>query len=537
MMEEISLEFKSKYSYFQVINEDSRTGLKLVRGETPLVVTEVADYLTQHKISFNLTELNKAVISVKDILVIELCRQRSFPIREEFVLNVSENKMQAIGRFYPPSNDGGFMDKNEILSDLKYKGVAYGIQDDVIDDFIKERSYCTNIVLAAGKEPRHGTDAYIEYLFNTDVKARPTLQEDGSVDFFHLNIINHVKVGDCLARLHPEDPGDDGRDVYGNIIKPRSVKRELLKFGRNIELSENRREIYSQVDGHVNLVEGKVFVSNVMVVENVDISTGDIDYEGNVQVNGNVCSNFKINARGNVEVRGVVEGAEITASGNVTIARGVNGMSKGVIKAGGNIIAQFIENARVEAKGYVETGSILHSNVSAGTEIRVGGKKGFITGGYVCATNLIDVKTLGAELGANTIVEIGINPDTKRRYHELEEQVKTDTKTISTAQPVLDAAKAKILSGIKLPPEQVKHIQELSNVVTLKKKGIEAATKEMEQLNELMSVSNEAQIVVRDKVYPGTKIVISDVSRIIKTQAQYCRFIKSRGDVTIVGML
>ena len=208
-----------------------------------------------------------------------------------------------------------------------------------------------------------------------------------------------------------------------------------------------------------------------------------------------------------------------------------------LIKAGGNIIAQFVENAKIEAQGYVETGSILHSNVSAGTEIRVGGKKGFITGGYVCATNLIEVKTLGAELGANTIVEIGINPDTKRRYHALEEQIKADTKTINTAQPVLDAAKAKILSGIKLPPEQVKNIQDLSNVVTLKKKGIEAAVKEMEQLEEIMNISNEAQIIVKDRVYPGTKIVISDVSRIMKTQAQYCRFIKSKGDVAIVGMI
>lgn len=536
-MEERTLEINKKYSYFQVINEETKTNLKLVRGETPLVVTEVADYLTQHKISFNLTELNKAVISVRDELIIELCKQKSFPIREEFILNVSENKMQAIGRFYPPSNDGGYMDKKEILADLRYKGIVFGVDEQIVDDFLSERSYCNNIILASGQEPRHGSDAWIEYLFNTDVKARPTLQEDGSVDFFHLNIINHVKKGDCLAVLHPEDLGDDGRDVYGNVIKPRSVKRELLKFGRNIDLAENRREIYSQVDGHVNLVEGKVFVSDVMVVENVDISTGDIDYEGNVQVNGNVCSNYKVSARGNVEVRGVVEGAEITAGGNVTIARGVNGMSKGVIKAGGNIIAQFVENAKIEAQGYVETGSILHSNVSAGTEIRVGGKKGFITGGYVCATNLIEVKTLGAELGANTIVEIGINPDTKRRYHALEEQIKADTKTINTAQPVLDAAKAKILSGIKLPPEQVKNIQDLSNVVTLKKKGIEAAVKEMEQLEEIMNISNEAQIIVKDRVYPGTKIVISDVSRIMKTQAQYCRFIKSKGDVAIVGMI
>lgn len=531
------MKFKRGCSYFQVVNEEARTGLKLVRGETPLIVTEVAEYLTAHKIPFNLADLNKAVTSVKDILVVELCKTRSFPIREEFALTVSDNKMQAVGRFYPPSNDGGYMDKNEILTDLRLKGIVSGLRDDVIDDFFVERSYCTDMVLAEGRAPREGKDAYIEYLFNTDLKARPTLQEDGSVDFFHLNIINHVKLGECLARLHPEDPGEDGRDVCGNPIQPRSVKREVLKFGRNIRLSDDHHEIYSEVDGHVTYVDGKVFVSNVMEVENVDLSTGDIDYDGNVQVNGNVCSNFKIHARGNVEVRGVVEGAEIIASGNITIQRGVNGMSKGVIKAGGNVIAKFIENAHVEARGYVEAGSILHSQVAAGTEVHVGGKKGFITGGYVCATNLIDVKTLGSELGANTLIELGINPDVKNRYQELENLVKLNTKTVMTAQPVLDAAKAKILSGVKLPPEQVKHIQELSSVVTKKKKEIDAANKEMEKMQELMSIGNDAQVIVRDRVYPGTKIVISDVSKIIKTQAQYCRFIRSQGDVTLTGII
>ena len=536
-MEELPLQYKSKYSYFQIVNENSRTYLKLVKGETPIVVTEVADYLTQNKIPFNLSEINNAIITLKDVAILELTRQKTLPIREQLVLNVTDNKMQVVGRFYPPSNDGMSIDMEEILGELRFKGIMHGIDRDAIQVFLNERNYCTDIVLACGDEPRQGSDAYIEYLFNTDIKARPTLQEDGSVDFFHLNIINHVKVGDCLAILHPEDPGDDGKDVYGNVIRPRSVKRELLRFGRNIDLSENRRELYSAVDGHVNLVENKVFVSNVMVVENVDLSTGDIEYDGNVQINGNVCSNFKVKANGNIEVRGVVEGAEIVAGGNVTIARGVNGMSKGTIKAEGNVIAQFIENAQIEAKGYVETGSILHSRVSAGTEIRVGGKKGFITGGYVCATNLIEVKTLGSELGANTVVEIGINPEIKRRFHELEEQVKQDEKTIRTAQPVLDAAKTKVLSGVKLPSDQVKNIQELSTLVTLKKKAIDSAQKEMEQLNEIMSVGQDAQIVVKEKVYPGTKIVISDVSKIMKKQAQYCRFIKSQGDVAIVGML
>ena len=524
------------HSYFQILNEAGRTYLKLVMKQEPILVNDVAEYLDRHKISFNLSELNNAVLSLKGETKIELSHQKTYPIREEFQLNISDDRMQAIAKFYPPSNDGERITEQEIIEDLRHKGVVYGILKEEIQLFLNDRNYCTNIVLAKGKEVRQGKDAYIEYLFNTDLKAKPTLNPDGSVDFFRLNIINHIKKGDCLARLHPEDPGEDGMDVCGGVIRPKNVKKELLRFGRNIELSDDHKEIYSQVDGHVTLVDKKVFVSNVMTVENVDLSTGDIEYEGNLQVNGNVCSNFRINVHGDVEVHGVVEGAEIVAGGNITIARGINGMGKGHIKAGGNVIAKYVENGTVEARGYVQADSILHSRIMAGTEIRVGGKKGFIAGGYVCATNLVEAKTMGSELGANTIIEIGISPELKQRYDYLREQLDKDNKTISSARPVLESAKTKIRSGIKLTPEQVKHVQELSNVVTRTQKNIEIAMKELEQLEQLVSVGNDAQIIVQGKVYPGTKLVIGDVSKVIKTEAQYCRFVKQKGDVTMIGM-
>ena len=530
------MQISKEHSYFQIVNEGNKTYLKLVRGKEPLLSGDIIDYLNKYQISYNLNDLTKIVGNVVGETVIKLNEVKTKAIKESFVITLSSDKMQAWGRFYPPSSDGAKISREEIIYDLKFKGITQGIKNEVIEEFLENRTYGINILLAEGKEPRHGTDAYIEYKFNTDIKARPTLKEDGGVDFFQLNIINHVKKGDCLAVLHREDPGENGFDLLGGLIKPRTVKKEFLKFGRNITISDDKCELYSEVDGHVTLVDGKVFVSDVMTVENVDISTGDITYEGNVQVNGNVCSNFTIRARGNVEVRGVVEGAEIYAEGNVTIARGINGMTKGFIRAGGNVIAKFIENANVEARGYVETDSILHSRVSAGTEVHVGGKRGFITGGYVSATNLVDVKTLGAELGANTIVEIGVNPEIKRRYEELQKLITDNNKTLRSAQPVIDAAKTKIFSGVKLPPDQVRHVQELSNIVTEKKKEIQSATKELEEIDELMNISNDAQIVVHDKVYPGTKVIISDVSKIVKTESHYCRFIKSQGDVAIVGM-
>ena len=126
------MQTKVKYSYFQVVNENSKTYLKLVKGDTPLVVTEVADYLTQHKVPFNISEINNAIITLKDVAIIELCKQKTLPIREQLVLHVSDNKMQVVGRFYPPSSDGGSMDMDEIVGDLKFKGVVHGINRDTI---------------------------------------------------------------------------------------------------------------------------------------------------------------------------------------------------------------------------------------------------------------------------------------------------------------------------------------------------------------------------------------------------------------------
>ena len=122
------------------------------------------------------------------------------------------------------------------------------------------------------------------------------------------------------------------------------------------------------------------FVNDVYEVSDVDTSTGNIEYSGNVCVLGNVKTGFSIKADGDVEVRGVVENATVEATGNVTIARGMNGMSKGTITAGGNVVAKFLENANVNAGGYVHSEAILHSNVICKGEVTVTGKKGFIDG-------------------------------------------------------------------------------------------------------------------------------------------------------------
>lgn len=521
--------------YFRLINEQDKTLLKLFppTGEgKPVEVTDLLEYLTMKDYACDLPTLKHAVEDAqKAEQEIRVGNEKRLQERECYKLTIKPDKMQAYAKFYAASVDGEDMTQEEFLGDLAHRGIKNGILTDAIEGFFKKREYCEEILIAEGKEPVQGKNAYIEYKFNTDKSAKPTLNEDGSVDFFHLNILNHCNKGDVLAVLHPEEPGQPGVNIFGEKMAPAEVRGETLKFGHNIELSEDKTMLTAMVDGHVELVDDSVFVSDELVVENVDTATGNIEYEGNVQINGNVATNFEVKAKGDIMVKGVVEGAKLCADGNIIIARGMNGMGKGILQAGGNIISKFLENVTAEAAGYVASESILHSRVTAGGEINVDGRRGFITGGRVCATGTINVKTLGSEMGADTIVEVGADPKIKERINQLQKQLAEDTKALQTVQPILVSTKQKLAQGVKLSAEQIQYIQSLAGVNQQKTQAIAAATKEMETLQKHAGNPAEAVVRVKGEVYPGTRICIGDVSMVVQKTSHYCRFVRERGDV------
>ncbi|MBQ2803170.1 MAG: DUF342 domain-containing protein [Lachnospiraceae bacterium] len=458
-------------------------------------------------------------------------------VSERYSLELGSDNMSVTARFIPASETGERITFDEFLKDLRFRNITFGLQMDVLQEhFQSEGVYGTDLVVAKGREPRHGTDARIEYYFNTDVHAQPEMKEDGSVDYFNLNVINHCKAGEVLAKIIPADEGDYGVNVLGTRIKPREVKKVSLKYGNNIELSEDRMSISSMVAGHVVLVEDKVFVSDVYEVENVDNSTGNIDFEGSVQINGNVMSNFVVRAKGNVIINGVVEGAHVYAGGNIIIARGMNGMTKGTLTAGGNVVAKFLENATVEAEGYVNTGSILHSHVTAGTEIVVTGKRGFITGGRVRALQRIEVKTLGAVMGAPTVVEVGASAEQRAEYMQIQKEFTELVQEIKSIQPILVNFAEKRAKGARFNEEQIKMVKEKAQYVEGKKHELAQKNALMKKLQAVINPERKPSVVVKGEVYQGTNIIIGDVSMMVQTTYQYCRFEKVAGDVKMVGL-
>lgn len=524
--------------YFKLVQNGTGYGLKIIapsEGGEPVRVSEAAEYLMSHNYTADPDTLKEAMSADGDAFValgFGTCPREDMTYK----VVISDDSMEASLRLYPASDTGINLSVDDIVNGMEALGVKYGIDPDLIAEAIRSSRYRESFVVARGDAPIEGTDAHIEYYFNTDLRAKPTVNEDGSVDFFHLNMINSCKEGDLLAKLTPAVAGESGTNLQGVRVKPHDVHKAVLKYGRNIQANEDRTELRSLVNGHVSLVEGMVMVSDVLEVENVDTSTGNIDYEGSVSVDGNVQSNFSVKAQGNIIVNGLVEGAFLDAGGDIIIARGVAGASRGEIRAKGNVVAKFLESARVIAGGNVTSESILHSQVTAAGDVSVDGRKGFISGGRVCATSLVQVKTLGSTMGTATSVEVGADPEVKAQYNAKQKELAELNKIVKSLDPIVTSYVKKRKNGEKLTMEQLSY---LSSVLKLREQKVletEKVTAELAVLRELIDQQMNAQVKVRDTVYPGVKIIIGELSLSVQSAMQYCRFIRQGGDVKMVPM-
>lgn len=524
-----------KNSYFQLVIGEFGIAMRYfppVDGGEALKVEEVIEYLADHHIeNYNLKLINETIITAQKPVKITISNDTAFQIDEQMKVKVTPDKMYAIARFYPPSEGVKRADAAEFERDLKALKINTGIVHEALRKHEKEPEYCKNVIVAVGRKPVQGKNASIEYKFQIDKKAKPRLNDDGTVDFHHLDNISHVSKGDVLAVLTKEDLGVSGVDIYGTEVRPARVERLILKHGKNIEVTEDGLQLISMVDGHVTLEGDRVFVSdNYNVPADVDNSTGDIEYNGAVTVKGNVRTGFSVRANGNVEVFGVVEGANIYSEGDIILYRGIQGMGKGKLVCKGNLISKFIESADVQVDGYIETDTILHSNVSAKGDIYVRGRNGNIIGGKVRSKCLIEATRIGSTMGTTTEVEVGTDPSVAGRMSEIKTLVTEKTEERTKYDQLVQLMRKKQEMGV-LEPEKKALIPSLTKNIILIDADIKKLTDEYNELTELLAGNANAKIQAISDVYAGTKVSIAGDFILIHDDLAHVRFMKQKGEI------
>lgn len=495
-------------------------------GGKKIVIQEFAEYLEKCGIhEYNLSELNREIEKATEEMELFVTSNVISEVNEMAKIRVTDDKMMAIIRFYPPSMNGKFMTEKDIYNELARVNITFGVSEKVMKAYTMGRQFCRDIPIAKGEPVIQGKAAQIVYKFETAPTAKPKLLEDGSVDFHELNLFTSVKQGDLLAELIPEQQGKEGKDVYGNVVLPVRVKTSALKHGRNIRMSEDKTKLYSEVDGDVKLEIDTVFVSDTYVVPaDVDTSTGDIHYNGNVHVTGNVRSGFTIEAAGDIEVNGVVEGARLISGGNIVLKRGAQGMGKGYLEAKHDIVTKFIENATVKAGGTINTGSSLHSDLTAGDKIIVSGRKGFLIGGTISAGKRIEASVFGNKMNTITTLKVGVEPEVMERYKELTTLIKEQQEELLQHKQVLENLKKKMAEGQKVLPNQLVMAKQAGDSFKNLSEMLEKESAEYILLKKEIEDNTGGKIVVNHTIFPGVCICISNRIYPVKDTLSRCQF-------------
>lgn len=324
----------------------------------------------------------------------------------EMELNVATDNMTAYLRVKPAFH-GQKITYEFIHEYLIKNNIVYGICEEDIRNFCEKQEYYRELICARGLPPVDEENGTLKYHFRTESAVKPKEKEDGTVDFRDLGLVQNVSKGDVLCEIIPPEPGQDGIDVYDHVVRHTEGKLPPLPSGSQTIVSEDQLTLTAGIDGCIVYKNGVVNIEDVFVVRgNVDNTSGNIDFIGSVVIQGDVFEGFHVKAGANISIRGMSEGAFIEAGGDISISSGMNGMGKGKLTAGGNIVSKYFENVTIDCKGDVYADVIMNCIVTAEGSVILKGKKGLLIGGLCQAGQLIYANTIGGPNHVRTGISI-----------------------------------------------------------------------------------------------------------------------------------
>jgi uncharacterized protein (DUF342 family) len=382
----------------------------------------------------------------------------------------------------------------------------------------------TGYVVARGRAPQDGADASITYTSQLTTRSgRPSVNADGSVNLFDLQVVHSLAEDQVLATRTPPTEGVCGLTVRGVELPAAKGRDSRLAIGKGAALSADGTEVRSTVAGHASLVGDKIEVSQSFDVRSkVGPATGNINFAGAVHVQGDVLAGYRVQADGDVEVFGTVEaGATVEAGGDVNVRFGIVGQ----VRSGGSVKAAFLENAQVEAAANVwASGGILASTVDAGGYVEVVGPRGAIVGGCVTAREGITARALGSPANTRTRLRVGIAP-----------AVLAEFKSVSLALKETQDQSERVLVGLRqlarlsaqgaLPAAKSELAYKLSEVLAHLNHTQVQQSERQRTLASQISQRRAGYIQATHTAYPGVDLSIGSVRLQPDMETSHVRYV------------
>ncbi|BDU51551.1 DUF342 domain-containing protein [Haliovirga abyssi] len=431
-------------------------------------------------------------------------------LKSHFEITVSTNKMEAY-LIVGYSQGGKIPDYSDIIDELQNMGIIKGIKEKAIKDLIEIENFNSKIKIAEGKFPIDGKNSYTKYLkgLKKNKTKRPTIDIDGKADFKNINFLETVLKGEVLAKKISATKGVDGYDIFGNVLKAKDGKDIKLKKGKNTIITEDGMQIIANVDGMPIIRDNKIEVENVLMVEEVGVETGNIDFNGSVVVRGDVKSEYIIKATGEIQVLGNVENAILQSNGEIVIKGNCFGKEDSLISAEGDIFLNFAENIEIKTKkDLIINEGLINCKVYAEGKVVAITKSGSIIGGETRGEAGIEVLNAGSKTGAQTELKIlgksKVVERIKEKLKDIDWEIKVIEKNIISLQYIKK----------NVPQLYGDEKEELFMKLIKNKMGLLNDKKVLEirynVYKEKMEREEFPKIIVRNRCYFGVKITLKE---------------------------
>jgi uncharacterized protein (DUF342 family) len=235
-----------------------------------------------------------------------------------------------------------------------------------------------------------------------------------------------------------------------------------------------------------------------------------------------VLRGFIIQSGGDVTVHGRVENASITAVGDIILHGGMTGQGSGLLRAGGNVFAKYVENSRITASGNVTAECIMHSTVRSGESIELIGKKGLLVGGSAKAREQIKAVTIGSQFSTNTEIEVGNDPKTNDRLNDINAETAAIETELKKATQALQLFENMMKSGTPLSPQKAlihERTVRLRDEHAAKLAALQAERREIESQ---LKGNVRGFIRASNVIFTGVKVSIANFSMLLQEDMQHC---------------
>ena len=425
--------------------------------------------------------------------------------KKDSYLTISDNKMLAQLKL-PLRGDGQKYTKNVIEKFLKKCGIVYGVNSDAVERIASDFDPNEKYIIAAGKEVINGTNGFYDYFFDIKGRNEPKVLKDGTADLTDVGNLQQVKVGDKIAFYHRATKGIDGYDIFGNYVKSHPGKETPILKGNGFMIMNDRVTYVATITGAISMVDGKVDIKKLMVVQDVKITDKRIKYDGSVYVVGDVHSGSVVEATGDIVIGGHMESSDIIAGGRVLIKGGVTAPIRGSVTAGGDITAKYFEGSTISGEN-ISANYFFNCKIDSRGSVKTLGRSGTLYGGTINALYGVEVAQLGNKTGAKTIVNIGVNSNILNQYNNIKKAINRETEQLE----VLTKEKERLKEAGAGNREMMQWKVKINAAVSSKEIRIKELMGEKAALQEEIDKGNGASVVVTEYVFANTIFIISGV--------------------------